>query len=44
VQVNELAQRWWSTRLRPDLRPRTTAESQAILDDVGLSGEFWRLD
>ncbi len=41
--LNELARRWWWTRLEPDWRPRTPAESQAILDDVGLTGEFWRL-
>ena len=41
--LNELAQQWWSTRLAPDWRPRTPAESQAILDELGLTGEFWRL-
>jgi hypothetical protein len=41
--LNELAQRWWRTRLDPDWRPRSAVESQAILDEVGLRGEFWRL-
>ena len=41
--LNELARRWWSTRLEPAWRPRTPAESQAILDELGLTGEFWRL-
>ena len=41
--LNELARRWWWTRIEPDWRPRTTAESQAILDEVGLTGDFWRL-
>ena len=41
--LNELAQRWWSTRLDLDWRPRPVAESQAILDRLGLVGEFWRL-
>ena len=41
--LNELARRWWWTRLEPNWRPRTAAESQAILDEVGLVGEFWRL-
>jgi hypothetical protein len=41
--LNELARGWWWTRLEPDWRPRTPAESQAILDEVGLRGEFWRL-
>ncbi|MDA0164920.1 hypothetical protein OM076_31915 [Solirubrobacter ginsenosidimutans] len=40
----ELARRWYGNRLDPDWRPRTLAESQAILDSVGLTGEFWRLD
>jgi hypothetical protein len=42
-QMNELARRWWETRLEPDWRPRTPAESQAILDGLGLTGDFWRL-
>lgn len=41
--LNELARRWWWTRLDPDWRPRPAAESQAILDGLGLRGEFWRL-
>ena len=41
--LNELARRWWWTRLEPDWRPRTAGESQAILDEFGLTGEFWRL-
>jgi hypothetical protein len=43
VTLNELARRWWSTRLEPEWRPRPTDESQRILDDVGLTGPFWRL-
>jgi hypothetical protein len=41
--LNELARRWWWTRIEPDWRPRTAVESQAILDEVGMTGEFWRL-
>ena len=41
--LNELAQRWWRTRLDPAWRPRAPAESQAILDELGLVGPFWRL-
>ena len=43
TELNELARRWWWTRVEPDWRPRTPAESQAILDELGLTGEFWRL-
>jgi hypothetical protein len=39
----DLARRWYGNRLDPDWRPRTLAESQAILDSVGLTGAFWRL-
>jgi hypothetical protein len=42
-QLNELARRWWWTRVEPEWRPRPAAESQAILDGLGLTGEFWRL-
>jgi hypothetical protein len=41
--LRELAQRWYGNRLDPDWRPRTLAESQAILDSVGLTGDFWRV-
>ena len=41
--LNELARAWWWTRLDPYWRPRAPAESQRILDEVGLRGEFWRL-
>jgi hypothetical protein len=41
--LNALARRWWWTRLQPDWRPRTLDESQAILDELGLTGPFWRL-
>jgi hypothetical protein len=41
--LRALAQRWYGDRLDPDWRPRSVAESQRILDDVGLTGEFWRL-
>jgi hypothetical protein len=41
--LNALARRWWWTRVEPDWRPRTPAESQAILDELGLTGEFWQL-
>jgi hypothetical protein len=42
-KTNELARRWYWTGLDEDWRPRTPEESQAILDDLGLTGEFWRL-
>jgi hypothetical protein len=38
-----LARAWYGDRLNADWRPRTAAESQRILDDLGLQGEFWKL-
>ena len=43
AEMCELSREWLDARLAPDWRPRTTDESQAILDRVGLGGEFWRL-
>ncbi len=39
----ELAHGWWDDRLSPDWRPHTREQNQAILDALGLTGEFWRL-
>lgn len=38
-----LAQSWYGDRLEPSWNPRSIAESQVILEQVGLRGEFWRL-
>jgi hypothetical protein len=43
TQLGELSRRWYGDRLDDDWRPRTLAQSQAILDEVGLTGPFWRL-
>ena len=42
-KLSELAHAWWSDRLAPDWRPHTREQNQAILDRLGLTGEFWRL-
>ena len=39
----DLAHAWWHDRLAPDWRPHTREQNQAILDRLGLTGEFWRL-
>ncbi|HET9613320.1 MAG TPA: hypothetical protein VFP22_00795 [Candidatus Limnocylindrales bacterium] len=39
----ELAHAWWGDRLAPDWRPHTREQNQAILDHLGLAGDFWRL-
>lgn len=38
-----LAARWYGDRLDPDWSPRSPEDSQRILDELGLTGEFWRL-
>jgi hypothetical protein len=42
-EMNELARAWWWSRLDPGWRPRAVSESQAILEGLGLVGEFWAL-
>ena len=43
TKLSELAQAWWSDRLSPDWQPHTRDQNQAILERLGLTGEFWRL-
>ena len=43
TKLSELAHAWWADRLPPAWQPRTRDQNQAILDELGLSGEFWRL-
>jgi len=38
-----LADAWWSDRLAPDWTPHSREQNQAILDRLGLTGEFWTL-
>jgi hypothetical protein len=41
--LSELAHRWWSDRVSPEWQPHTREQNQAILNGLGLTGEFWRL-
>lgn len=43
TKMNELSRTWWWTRLDPGWVPRSADESQAILERLGLTGEFWQL-
>jgi hypothetical protein len=43
AKLSELAHAWYADRLVSGWQPRSRDESQAILEDLGLSGEFWRL-
>ena len=42
-KLAELAHSWWDDRLSPDWMPHTREQNQAILDGLGLVGDFWRL-
>jgi len=41
--LSELAHAWYADRLDPNWRPHTLEENQAILHNLGLTGEFWQL-
>jgi hypothetical protein len=43
TKLAELAQAWWDDRLSSDWLPHTREQNQAILDGLGLTGEFWQL-
>jgi hypothetical protein len=42
-QLCDLGHAWWGDRLDPAWQPHTREQNQAILDELGLTGEFWRL-
>jgi len=42
-QLWELAKRWYDDRFDLGWKRRTIAERQLILEEVGLSGDFWTL-
>ena len=41
--LSELAHAWWSDRLPPEWQPHPRELNQAVLDRLGLTGEFWQL-
>ena len=43
TKLSELAHAWWDDRLSPDWKPHSRQQNQAILDSLGLVGDFWRL-
>jgi hypothetical protein len=43
AKLAELAFAWWDDRLAPDWQPHTREQNQAILEHLGLTGQFWRL-
>jgi hypothetical protein len=38
-----LAKGWYSDRLSPDWRSKTTEEAEALFTELGLTGPFWRM-
>jgi hypothetical protein len=43
AKLSQLAHAWWSDRLAADWKPHSRAQNQAILDQLGLRDDFWRL-
>jgi len=43
TKLSELAHAWWSDRLSPEWRPHTREQNMAVLEQLDLTGEFWRL-
>jgi hypothetical protein len=43
VTLSKLPHAWWDDRLSPDWRPHTPEQNTAILERLGLVGEFWAL-
>ena len=43
AKLAELAFAWWDDRLAPDWEPHTREQNVAILERLGLVGEFWEL-
>ena len=43
AKLSQLAHAWWSDRLAADWQPHTLEQNQAILDQLELTGGFWRL-
>jgi len=43
TKLSELAHAWWGDRIAPDWRPHTREQNAAILERLGLVGEFWQL-
>jgi hypothetical protein len=43
TKLCELAAGWFDDRLSLEWRPHTRDQNQAILEGLGLTGQFWRL-
>jgi len=43
AKLAELAHAWWDDRISTVWVPHTHEQNQAILEQLGLTGEFWQL-
>ena len=43
AKLAQLAFAWWDDRLAPDWETHSREENVAILERLGLTGEFWEL-
>ncbi len=43
TKLAELAEAWWDDRLSPEWVPHSREQNMAILERLGLTGEFWKL-
>jgi hypothetical protein len=43
AKLSELACAWWHDRISSDWVPHTHEQNQAVLERLGLTGEFWQL-
>lgn len=41
--LGELSRRWYGGRLDDEWRPWSARAKQVLLQDAGLSGEFWEM-
>jgi Alkylmercury lyase len=42
-QAWQLARAWYQHKMNPDWRRATLEETEALLTELGLTGEFWNL-
>jgi hypothetical protein len=43
AKLSELGHAWYGDRLSPGWRPHTRDQNQAVLERLGLTGDFWQL-
>jgi hypothetical protein len=39
----KLARLWYGDRLSASWRPKTADEAEAVFNEIGLTGDFWKL-